>query len=77
MNKQSLIKRIEINPEIMLGKPVIKGTRLPVAIIVEKSAYGATVEDILEQYPFLEKYDINAALYYAARLMKSEHVYAV
>jgi len=77
MRKQSLIKRIEVNPEIMLGKPVIKGTRLPAAIIVEKIAYGATIEDILVQYPFLEKHDINAALYYAARVMKSESVFAV
>ena len=77
MREQSLIKRIEINPEIMLGKPVIKGTRLPVAMIVEKMAYGETVDDILAQYPFLERNDINAALYYAARVMKSESVFAV
>ena len=77
MIKQSLLKRIEINPEIMLGKPVIKGTRLTVSIIVEKIAYGASFEEILEQYPFLEKNDINAALLYAAKLMETEEVYAV
>ena len=58
MEKHSLIERIEINPSIMLGKPVIKGTRLPVSIIVEKIDYGATIEDILTQYPFLKKNDI-------------------
>jgi uncharacterized protein (DUF433 family) len=77
MRKQSLLKRIEVNPEIMLGKPVIKGTRLPAAMIVEKMAFGATMDDILAQYPFLEKNDINAALYYAARVMKSESVFSV
>lgn len=77
MRKQSLLKRIEVNPEIMLGKPVIKGTRLPAAMIVEKMAYGATIEDILKQYPFLVKSDVNAALYYAASVMKSESVFAV
>jgi len=77
MRKQSLLKRIEITPEIMLGKPVIKGTRLPAALIVEKIAYGATFEEILNQYPFLEKEDINAALFYAARIMQTEDVYAV
>jgi uncharacterized protein (DUF433 family) len=77
MRKQSLLKRIEVNPEIMLGKPVIKGTRLPAAMIVEKMAFGATIDDIIAQYPFLEKNDVNAALYYAARMMKSESIFAV
>jgi len=77
MRKQSLMKRIEVNPEIMLGKPVIKGTRLPAAILVEKIAYGDTIENILVQYPFLEKEDVNAALHYAVRVMKSESVFAV
>ena len=77
MEKQSLIERIEINPSIMLGKPVIKGTRLPVSIIVEKIAYGATIEDILTQYPFLKKNDINAALLYAAKVIETEDVYVV
>lgn len=77
MRKQSLIKRIEINPEIMLGKPVVKGTRLPAEIIVEKIAYGLTVEEILEQYPFLHKNDISAALLYASSVMKKEEVYGI
>jgi len=77
MKKQSLLKRIERNPEIMLGKPVIKGTRLPAELIVEKIAYGATIDDLINQYPFLEKDDVNAALLYAARIMKSEDIYAI
>lgn len=77
MRRESLIKRIEINPEIMMGKPVIKGTRMPAEIIVEKIAYGATIEEIIDQYPFLKKDDIHAALFYAARIMKTEDIYAI
>ena len=77
MKKQELLKRIEITPEIMLGKPVIKGTRLPAALIVVKVAYGASFEEILKQYPFLKTEDIHAALFYAARVMQTEDVYAV
>ena len=73
----ALLKRIEISSTIMLGKPVIKGTRLPAALIVEKIAYGETAEEILEQYPFLKKDDINAALFYAAKVMQTEDVYAL
>ncbi len=61
----------------MLGKPVIKGTRLPASIIVEKVAHGATVKEIVEQYPFLENEDVRAALLYAAQVMKMDNVYAV
>ena len=77
MRKESLLKRIEINPEIMLGKPVIKGTRMPAGLIVEKIAYGASIDEILKQYPFLKKDDINAALFYASRVMKTEDIYAI
>ena len=74
-NKDHLLKRIEVNSEIMLGKPVIKGTRLPVELIIEKMAYGASVEELLKQYPFLKKEDIHAALLYAAKSLKAEEIY--
>lgn len=77
MVDHELIKRIVIDPNIMLGKPVIQGTRLPAALIVEKIAYGATFADILKQYPFLEENDIHAALIYAASIMTTEEVYTV
>lgn len=76
MKELTLLKRISTNPNIMLGKPVIKGTRLTVGIIVEKIAYGATMEDIKKDYPFLTDDDIRAALLYAARRMNLEEVYA-
>ncbi len=77
MNEKMLLKRIEINPKIMLGKAVIKGTRLSVELIVEKIAYGATTEEILIQYPFIEGNDVQAALLYAAKSLKMEETYPV
>lgn len=58
--------RIEINPKIMLGKPVIRGTRIAVELIVRKLAEGATEADILAAYPHLAPEDIKAALAFAA-----------
>ena len=50
--KERLLNRIETNPKIMFGKPVIKGTRLTVEIILEKLAYGESEEEVLKEYPF-------------------------
>jgi uncharacterized protein (DUF433 family) len=61
----------------MLGKPVIRGTRLPVEIIVEKVAYGATIGDLRKDYPFLKGDDIRAALLYAAKRIANEEVYSL
>lgn len=72
--KARLLTRIETNPNIMFGKPVIKGTRLPVEIILEKLAYGETEEKILKEYPFLKKEDVKAALLYAAKTLSLEEV---
>jgi uncharacterized protein (DUF433 family) len=76
MKEQTLLRRIEINPQIMMGKPVIKGTRLSVDIIIEKMAYGATSEDLRKDYPFLREDDIKAALLYAAKRVALEETYA-
>jgi uncharacterized protein (DUF433 family) len=76
MTEKTLLKRIAIDPKIMLGKPVIKGTRLPVDIIVEKIAYGATTDDLKKDYPFLKEEDIRAALLYAAKRIANEEVYS-
>lgn len=57
---------IEINPNVMLGKPVIRGTRIPVDLIVRKVAEGADERALLEAYPRLTLADIQAALQYAA-----------
>ena len=76
MRKETLLKRIVLDPKVMLGKPVIKGTRLTVEIIVEKVAYGATTDNLLSDYPFLVPEDVRAALLYAASSVAHEEVYA-
>jgi uncharacterized protein (DUF433 family) len=57
---------IEINPEVMRGKPVIKGTRITVELILRKLSEGATEKDLLDAYPRLAREDIRAAVSYAA-----------
>ncbi len=59
--------RISSDPAIMFGKPVIKGTRVPVELIVNKLAGGRTVEQLLKSYPHLVSDDIYACLSYAAK----------
>jgi uncharacterized protein (DUF433 family) len=70
----SYIDRIAINPDIMLGKPVIKGTRIGVELILQKLAEGATIEDLKSIYPGLDLQDIYAALYYASKLIANEEI---
>ena len=65
-------EKIESKPEVMLGKPVIKGTRITVELILKKLAEGATVENILESYNHLTKEDIFAAIDYAAAVISHE-----
>jgi uncharacterized protein (DUF433 family) len=67
-------ERIEINPDVMLGKPVIRGTRIPVEIIVRKLGEGATEADLLDAYPRLAREDIRAALAYAADSLAHETI---
>ena len=62
----STSNRIEINPEIMLGKPVIRGTRITVELLLRSLSEGATEADLLEAYPHLTHEDIQAAIAYAA-----------
>jgi uncharacterized protein (DUF433 family) len=66
--------RIEINPKIMLGKPVIRGTRIPVELIVRKLSEGADEKALLEAYPRLAAVDVHAALRYAADSLAHEEV---
>jgi uncharacterized protein (DUF433 family) len=66
--------RIEMNPKIMLGKPVIRGTRIPVELIVRKMAEGADEKALLQAYPNLTSKDVHAALRYAADSLAHEEV---
>lgn len=68
------LERIEINPDIMLGKPVIRGTRIPVEIVLRKLSEGMTEADLLDAYPRLTRADIQAALAYTAQAVANETI---
>lgn len=68
-------KRIVIDPDILVGKPVIKGTRLAVEFIVDLLAQGWAREDLLKNYPGLTREDILACLAYASSVLHAEKVY--
>jgi uncharacterized protein (DUF433 family) len=79
MEKQSqsidqLLERISVIPKVMVGKPVIRGTRVPVELIVKMLAQGIAEEEILQEYPRLEPQDIKAALAYASAILSNEEV---
>ena len=69
--------RIEVNPRVMLGKPVIRGTRIPVELILRKLSEGATEDDLLDAYPRLSRQDIQAAIRYAADTLAHEETLIV
>jgi uncharacterized protein (DUF433 family) len=69
--------RIEINPKVMLGKPVIRGTRVTVELILRKLGEGATEADLLDAYPRLTRADIQAAIAYAADTLANEETVLV
>lgn len=71
---EQLMDRIELNPAVMLGKPVIRGTRIPVELILRKLGEGATEADLLDAYPRLTKADIQSALGYAASTLAHETI---
>jgi len=64
--------RIEVNPKVMLGKPVVRGTRIPVELILRKLSEGATEDDLLDAYPRLKVEDIHASMGYAADTLAHE-----
>ncbi|MCW3993089.1 MAG: DUF433 domain-containing protein [Candidatus Bathyarchaeota archaeon] len=67
--------KITVDPNILAGKPIIKGTRIAVEFILDLLANDWTVENILENYPQLKKEDITAVLKYATEILKDEKVY--
>ncbi len=71
MKDQELLERIVLNPQVMVGKPVIKGTRLSVEYMLNLLAHGATVEEILGEYHGLTQEDIQACLLFATRSLAS------
>lgn len=70
-------KYITSDPDILYGKPTIKGTRIPVDLILEKLAHGETTEQLLKAYPRLNREAIDACLFFAAEAVKNEVVYKI
>lgn len=68
----TITNRIEINPKVMLGKPIIRGTRIPVELILRRLSEGMNEADLLEAYPRLRREDIHAAIRYAADTLSHE-----
>ncbi|NCP16101.1 DUF433 domain-containing protein [bacterium] len=74
MDEFDLLPRITINPKVMVGKPVIAGSRIPVELIVKMLSQGVLEQEILDEYPKLQLEDIRAALAYAARALALEEI---
>lgn len=72
MKRTALSRRITVKPEVLGGKPVIKGTRISVEFVLELLASGATTEEIVREYPHLEDLDVRACLDYAVHAHQNE-----
>lgn len=73
----SALDRIELNPEVCNGRPVIRGTRIPVSVILEQIAEGESWESVLEGYPELKREDIQQALLYARANLEHTEIRAI
>ena len=69
-----LLERIAIDPQVMLGKPVIRGTRITVEILLEKIAAGCSIDEILLDYPRLTREDVLAAVAYAREALSTDEI---
>ncbi len=65
--------RIEQNPEVLAGKPVITGTRISVQFVLERLGDGWTMADLLDGYPHIEREDVLACLHFASEVLQAEH----
>jgi uncharacterized protein (DUF433 family) len=75
MTETALLSRIQVNPAIFNGKPIIRGLRIAIEHVLGMLAAGDTPETILQEYPFLEPEDIQACLLFAYRALAGEQVY--
>jgi uncharacterized protein (DUF433 family) len=73
--QQNYQDRIEVNPGILAGKPVIKGTRIPVELVLERLEEDTQTKLLFEDYPQLHQEDIKACLWYAKELVRGEEIY--
>jgi len=75
--EERLLERIVVDPRVMVGKPVVRGTRIAVEYVLTLLAQGYSVEEILRDYPHLTRDDVAAVLFYAAKVTGREEVYPV
>jgi len=68
-------QRITVDPKVLVGKPIVKGTRISVEFVIDLLARGWTTEQILKEYDHLAPEDIQACLAYASEMLKTERVY--
>ncbi len=71
MTDKKLLERIAMNPKVMTGKPVIKGTRLTVEFILNLMAHGATTQDVMDEYKGLTLEDIQACILFASKALEN------
>jgi uncharacterized protein (DUF433 family) len=74
MTREELLARISINPNICFGKPCIRGHRIWVSLILDFLASGATIQELLDNYPGLEEADILACIAYGAEMARERYV---
>lgn len=77
MSEQDLLKRITMNPDICFGKPTIRNLRYPVEMILDLLSAGMTFEEILSDYPDLEKKDLQACLAFASKVVQVGSIFKV
>ena len=77
LDGEAALRRITVDPQVLLGKPTIRGLRISVEQVLTALAAGVSVADLLQDYPGLELADIRAALAYAAERVSEERVYAL
>lgn len=72
-----MTQRITTNPKIMVGKPIVRGTRITVELVLRKLAQRLSITDILHEYPQLTEADVQAAIDYAAMVIHNEAIFSV
>lgn len=75
--RKMISKGIEVDPTVMLGKPVVEGTRVPVEMILKKLAQNISVDEILDDFPRLTRENIQDALEYAAKSIQCEEIHLI
>lgn len=75
--RQMLRERIVVNPQILVGKPIVRGTRIPVEVVLAHLALDVDVESLFADYPRLTPDDVRACLAYAAGLVADENVFPI